>query len=120
MLPPSTTGASPAASTAAASELVVVLPFVPVTPTVAAGHSRRNRSTSLTTGTRPAASTSARAARRRGSVVGKWLLTEGDVQISAWPSSTSRGSSDGPSSRRGERSPSASMVSTRASAGRVS
>ena len=40
-------------------ELVVVLPLVPVTPTVTAGQRRRNRSTSLTTGTRPAASTAA-------------------------------------------------------------
>ena len=41
MFPPSTTGcaASPA-STAAAIELVVVLPFVPVTPMVGATHSR--------------------------------------------------------------------------------
>ena len=37
MLPPSTTGAWPAPSTAAVSELVVVLPLVPVTPMVAAG-----------------------------------------------------------------------------------
>ena len=53
MLPPRSTGASPRARTAAIIELVVVLPLVPVTPTVRAGHSRRNRSTSLTTGTRP-------------------------------------------------------------------
>ena len=45
------------ARTAAISELVVVLPLVPVTPTVRAGQSRRKRSTSLMTGTRPAAST---------------------------------------------------------------
>ncbi len=70
MLPPSMTGSGPAASTAATRELVVVLPFVPVTPIVDAGQSRRKRSTSLTTGTRPDASTAARAARRRGSVVG--------------------------------------------------
>ena len=57
----------------------MVLPFVPVTPTVGHGHRRRKRSISLTTGTRPAASTSARAARRRGSVVLKRLLTAGDV-----------------------------------------
>ncbi len=70
MLPPSTTGAAPAPRTAAVSEEVVVLPLVPVTPIVIAGHRRRNRSTSLTTATCAALSISARAARSRGSVVG--------------------------------------------------
>ena len=77
MLPPSTTGcAGSAASSAAVSDDVVVLPFVPVTPMVGAGQRRRNRSASETSagtvGSPPArASTSDRsAARRRGSVVG--------------------------------------------------
>ena len=49
MFPPSTAGcAGSAARMAAASDAVVVLPFVPVTPTVGAGHSRRNRSGSET------------------------------------------------------------------------
>ncbi len=51
-------------------ELVVVLPLVPVTPTVRAGHSLRNRSISLMTGTRPSASSRPSAWRSRGSVVG--------------------------------------------------
>ena len=55
---------------AALSGVVVVLPLVPVMPTVSAAHNRRNRSTSLTTGISPADSTAPRAARRRGSVVG--------------------------------------------------
>jgi alkanesulfonate monooxygenase SsuD/methylene tetrahydromethanopterin reductase-like flavin-dependent oxidoreductase (luciferase family) len=61
---------------ACASEEVVVLPFVPVTPPVGAGQRRRTRSGSLTTaGTllspaRRAATSSASTARRRGSVVG--------------------------------------------------
>ena len=78
MLPPRTTGwAGSAARIAAVSDDVVVLPFVPVTPIVGAGHSRRNRSGSETSAGAvgsPAAraATSARsAARRRGSVVGK-------------------------------------------------
>ena len=50
MLPPSRTGAAPAPRTAAQRALVVVLPFVPVTPTVGHGHSRRKRSISLSTG----------------------------------------------------------------------
>ena len=53
LLPPSTTGwaGSPARIAAIRAE-VVVLPFVPVTPTVGAGQSRRNRSASETsTGT---------------------------------------------------------------------
>ena len=86
MLPPSTTGwAGSAASRAAISEDVVVLPLVPVTPMVGAGQRRRNRSASETrAGTvrsPPArASTSVRrAARRRGSVVGKSGVIDGDV-----------------------------------------
>ena len=61
---------------AAISDAVVVLPFVPVTPIVGAGHRRRNRSASETRAgadgvAGPRAATSARsAARRRGSVVG--------------------------------------------------
>ena len=51
MLPPRTTAAGPAASTAAVSDAVVVLPLVPVTPMVVAGQRRRKRSISLTTGT---------------------------------------------------------------------
>ena len=64
MLPPRTTGwRGSAARTAAVSEDVVVLPLVPVTPIVGAGHSRRNRSTS-----RPARGgrRRRRRARRRG------------------------------------------------------
>ena len=86
MLPPRTTGcAGSAARIAAVSDEVVVLPFVPVTPIVGAGHRRRNRSASETSAgavaSPPArASTSARsAARRRGSVVGKSGLIDGDV-----------------------------------------
>ena len=77
MLPPSTAGwAGSAARIAAINEAVVVFPFVPVTPTVGATHSRRNRSGSeINAGTdgSPAAraATSAwSAARSRGSVVG--------------------------------------------------
>ena len=77
MLPPRTAGwVGSAARIAAASDDVVVLPFVPVTPIVGAGQSRRNRSGSETTAgtvSSPAARAStsaASAARRRGSVVG--------------------------------------------------
>ena len=77
MFPPSTAGWSGSvARSAAISDDVVVLPFVPVTPIVGAGQSRRNRSGSETragaSGSPPRRrSTSARnASRRRGSVVG--------------------------------------------------
>ncbi len=77
MFPPSTTGCDgSAASSAAISDAVVVLPFVPVTPIVGAGHSRRKRSGSETIAGAPgsparrAATSVARAARSRGSVVG--------------------------------------------------
>jgi hypothetical protein len=77
MFPPSSAGCDgSAASSAWASEAVVVLPFVPVTPTVGAGQRRRNRSGSETTAGAvgsPAArraTRSASALRRRGSVVG--------------------------------------------------
>ena len=65
-----------AASSAWASADVVVLPFVPVTPIVGAGHSRSTRSASDTIAGAPsspaarASRTAASAARRRGSVVG--------------------------------------------------
>ena len=73
---------------------VVVLPFVPVTPMVGAGHSRRKRSTSLTTGGHrsPAAARSRRAPRggaARSS--GSRLLIDGDVATRAAPASASRG-----------------------------
>ena len=61
------------------------MPFVPVTPMVGAGQRRRNRSASETSagtvGSPPArASTSARrAARSRGSVVGKSGVIDGEV-----------------------------------------
>ena len=66
MLPPRTTGwAGSAASRAAVSDDVVVLPFVPVTPIVGQGHIRRTRSVSLTrAGTPPG---SRRCARDDGS-----------------------------------------------------
>ena len=49
MFPPRIVGwAASAASSAAVSEEVVVLPFVPVTPTVGQGHIRSTRSASLT------------------------------------------------------------------------
>ena len=52
MLPPSSTGVGRCApGWPRSATMVVVLPFVPVTPTIGAGQSRRNRSTSLTTGT---------------------------------------------------------------------
>ena len=77
MLPPRTTGwAGSAASSAAISDDVVVLPFVPVTPIVGAGQSRRNRSGSETragaSGSPAARGRDERrsAARSRGSVVG--------------------------------------------------
>ncbi len=77
MFPPRTAGWSGfAARIACASDDVVVLPFVPVTPIVGAGHRRRNRSDSLTSAgvdASPAARAATRAwswARRRGSVVG--------------------------------------------------
>src|SRR3954451_8792468 len=86
MLPPSTTGCSGSeARIAAVSEDVVVLPFVPVTPIVGATQSRRKRSGSERSagadGSPPArAATSAwSAARRRGSVVGKSGLIDGEV-----------------------------------------
>ena len=78
MLPPSTTGcAGSAARSAAVSDDVVVLPFVPVTPIVGAGHRRRNRSGSRDERRAPrdrprrgVARARRSAARRRGSVVG--------------------------------------------------
>ena len=77
MLPPRIAGWSGSAARIAwASDDVVVLPFVPVTPIVGAGHSRRNRSDSDTSAgaaaspAARAATSACSAARRRGSVVG--------------------------------------------------
>ena len=103
MFPPRIAGCSgSAARIACASELVVVLPFVPVTPIVGAGHSRRNRSDSDTSAG-AAASPAARAAtsawscpRRRGSVVGKSGVIEGEVATSAAPDQAEAGSTSGP------------------------
>ena len=76
-MPPSSTGCvGSAARIAAVSAAVVVLPFVPVTPIVGAGHKRRKRSASETRAgavrspDARAATSAASAARRRGSVVG--------------------------------------------------
>src|SRR5439155_20428643 len=86
MFPPRTTGWPGSASrTAAISDDVVVLPFVPVTPIVVDGQRRRNRSASETIAGAvgspdPRAATNARSApRRRGSVVGKSGLIDGEV-----------------------------------------
>ena len=105
MLPPSTTGwIGSAARIAAISDDVVVLPFVPVTPIVGAGQSRRNRSASRDQ--RPARAGSPRdersrsAARSRGSVVGKSGLIEGDVATSAAPAHAAAGSTSGPATSR--------------------
>ena len=66
-------GFRPAARIAAIKALVVVLPFVPVTPIVGAGYSRRSRSDSLTSAggrsRRAGLEGGGAAARRRGSVV---------------------------------------------------
>ena len=77
MLPPRTAGWIGSAERIAwASDDVVVLPLVPVTPIVGAGHSRRNRSASATSAGAVASPPARRAtsawswARRRGSVVG--------------------------------------------------
>ena len=111
---------------AAVSEDVVVLPFVPVTPIVGAGHSRRKRSASDTSaGTlglpSMRASTSARrAARRRGSVVGKSGVIDGEVATRSAIAQVVRGSTSGPSARVTVRSPSAAIASARSSAGRPS
>ena len=106
MLPPRMTGcAGSAARIAAVSDEVVVLPFVPVTPTVGTGQRRRNRSASETragAAGSPAAraSTSRRsAARRAGSVVGKSGVIEGDVATSAASAQVAAASTSGPSAR---------------------
>ena len=106
MFPPRTTGCeASAARMAAVSADVVVLPFVPVMPTVVAGHSRRKRSGSLTSGGAPrspaaaAATIGAMAARRAVSAVGYAGLAEGEKQTRAAPRTAAAGSTPGPSSR---------------------
>ena len=109
MFPPSSARwVGSAASRAWASAEVVVLPFVPVTPIVGAGHRRSTRSGSDTSAGAvgsPAARASrtvTRAARRRGSVVGKSGLTDGDVVTRAMPSMAAAGSTAGPA-QQGDR-----------------
>ncbi len=103
-------------SSAAASDDVVVLPFVPVTPIVGQGHSRRTRSVSLTsagdpTGSARCASTTARrAARSRGSAVGKSGLMLGEVAIRSAADHVDAGSTSGPSRSSTARPPSDSMA----------
>ena len=127
MLPPRMTGwAASAARIAAVSDEVVVLPFVPVTPTVGTGHRRRKRSASDTSAgtvrSPPArASTNARnAARRPGSVVGKSGVIDGEVATSAASAQVVAGSTSGPSISRTARSPSAAIASASSPAGRPS
>ncbi len=108
------------------SEEVVVLPFVPVTPTVGAGQSRRNRSASDTSAgtvaSPPAlASTRARsAARRCGSVVGKSGVIDGEVATRSAFAQVVAGSIAGPRASVTGRPPRAAMASARSSAGRPS
>src|SRR3989442_8394441 len=102
MLPPSATGcAGSAARTAAMSDEVVVLPFVPVTPIVGAGQRRRNRSASDTSTGVPLMSPARRATSAfkasliRGSVVEKSGLIDGDVPTSAAPAQALSGARPG-------------------------
>ncbi len=127
MFPPSTTGCDgSAARMAAVSDEVVVLPFVPVTPMVGATHRRRKRSgsdTSAGASGSPAARAATRsvsAARRRGSVVGKSGLIDGDVVTSAAPAQLVAGSASGPSTSRTGRPSSASIAPPSSAAGRPS
>ena len=106
---------------------VVVLPFVPVMPTVADGHSRRNRSGSqMTAGAvgSPAdrrRTRSRRAARSRGSVVGKSGLMDGELVTRSAPSHACSGATSGPTSRRTVASaPTAAIARERSSRGRRS
>ena len=127
MFPPSTTAwAVSAARTAAVSEEVVVLPLVPVTPTVGEGHRRRNRSASDTSaGTvgSPAARASTsvrRAARSRGSVVGKSGVIDGEVATSSASAQADTGSTSGPRASATGRPPSWAIPSTSCSSERPS
>ncbi len=108
------------------SDDVVVLPFVPVTPIVGAGVNRRNRSASETSAgavrspSARAATSACKAARRRGSVVGKSGVIEGDVATSAAPAQVAAGSTSGPRASATVRPPSAAIASARSAAGRPS
>ncbi len=117
MFPPSTAGCSGSVARRAwVSADVVVLPLVPVIPTVAAGHRRRNRSTSETIAGAAMSSASRRASRSastrrsRGSVVGYAGLIDGEVVTRAAPMIASAGSTSGPSNRRTGRPSTASIA----------
>ncbi len=124
MFPPSVTGwTGSAARIAAASDEVVVFPFVPVTPTVGARQSRRKRSGSLTSGASPPATAAsgsrcaASARRRSASAVGKAGFADGEKQMSAAPSTAAAGSTSGPRARATRRPSSASIAAVRSAAG---
>ncbi|OGO59030.1 MAG: hypothetical protein A2V85_01305 [Chloroflexi bacterium RBG_16_72_14] len=127
MLPPRTAGWSGSAARIAwASEAVVVLPLVPVTPTVGAGQRRRNRSDSPTragTSGSPAARASTRARswlRRRGSVVGESGVIEGEVVTRAASRQVPAGSTSGPRRSVTSQSPSCPIAASSSPAGRPS
>ncbi len=88
------------------SDAVVVFPFVPVTPIVGAGQRRSARSGSETSAgasgspaaTRAASASS--AAWRRGSVVGKPGVIDGENATRAAPSHEDAGSTSGPARSR--------------------
>ena len=125
MLPPRTTGCrgSGGEDRGGQRRTVVVLPFVPVTPIVGAGHRRRNRSASrderrdapvaldARLDERPEGGAQARLGRR---VVGR-DRRRGRHEIGRRPRS-SRGSTSGPSASVTGRSPSAAIASASSSA----